>query len=565
MGNENPLNLHVVTSEGQAYDRVLEEDSLVIGRSSKSGLAIPDPLMSREHARLFHDGGDWYVEDLGSHNGTLLKGEKIDGVRKISDGDVLGFGGSTIAVGGRETRTESHSVESTFSDRSIFKPARELVGRGKGLEPSAGAAAADSPLGRYAERLQILNEVHQALASSMALTELLDMILDRAFDHLRPEEGAIFLKGKGADYYCAATRSARKGEQPLFSRHLVGEVAEKGLAALVLDVEADDRFAGAQSLMTSGVRSLVAAPLQDGVGSLGMMVLGSRIMKREFTEEDMELLVSLAAVAALRIRNVALSEEAAERRRLEDEVTLARRIQIALLPESLPDIPGFELHAGNLPSRWVSGDLYEVTTRKDGAEFVVLLADVSGKGIAAALLTASLEALAAAPIEAGSDPQHVMERVTHLLYQRTPPEKYATALLLAVDAASGTVTYANAGHPPILVVRADGTTEWLGATGVPLGLLPEAYYKQGTLVLEPGDALVLYSDGITEAENHDQEEYGRERLGSVCVEGRGLSLKDLAKAIDRDMDAFAEGAPFADDRTLVFIRRQQVSEEKARS
>lgn len=556
MAPDKPVKLHVVTSDGRAFDRVLAEESVVLGRSSKSGLAIPDPLMSREHARIYRDGPDWFVEDLGSHNGTLLNGERIEGARRLSPGDVLGLGGSTVSMGLPKAESSAASSSSSFSDRSIFRPAAELLGPASGFERPTGTVHEDSALRRYADRLRILNEVHQALASSMALDELLDLILDRAFDHLRPEEGAIFLKGKGSDYYCAASRSGRKGERPFYSQHLVEEVAEKGMAALVLDVEADDRFAGAQSIMSSGVRSLVAAPLQDAVGSLGMMVLGSKVQTREFTEEDLELLVSLAAVAALRLRNVALTEEAAERRRLEHEVTLARRIQIALLPETLPDVRGFTIQAGNLPSRWVSGDLYTVTLRRDGEEFVGMLADVSGKGIAAAFLTASLEALAAAPIEAGRDPQQIFERVSTLLFRRTPPEKYATAVLVVLERATGALRYANAGHPPALVVRADGTGEWLGATGVPLGLLEGAAYTQGELTLGPGDTVVLYSDGITEAENRAGEEYGRERLERVCTAHRAEGPKALAEAIERDMDAFAQGAAFGDDRTLVIIRRE---------
>ena len=198
---------------------------------------------------------------------------------------------------------------------------------------------------------------------------------------------------------------------------------EKGQAALVLDAETDQRFNQAASLISAGIRSLVAAPLLDPSGAMGMILLSSTLGVRQFTEEDMELLASLASVASMRIRNTRLAAEAAERQRLEQEVNLARHIQVALLPKSIPQPAGYAIHGGNIPSRGVSGDFYKVVERAEGRECAVLLADVSGKGIAASLLTASLEALSAAPIEEGSSPDAVFSGVSRLLFARTPPEK----------------------------------------------------------------------------------------------------------------------------------------------
>ena len=172
------------------------------------------------------------------------------------------------------------------------------------------------------------------------------------------------------------------------------QVVEERQAALVLDAQTDERFHEAMSLLDAGVRSLVAAPLLDPGGALGLIVLGSRLTVRQFAEEDMELLASLASVAAMRIRNVHLAEEAAERKRLEQEVALAREIQVGLLPDSLPEVEGWDIVAGNIPSRGVSGDFFKVEMRHDESEVVLMLSDVSGKGIAASLLTA-LEALSA--------------------------------------------------------------------------------------------------------------------------------------------------------------------------
>jgi serine phosphatase RsbU (regulator of sigma subunit) len=345
-------------------------------------------------------------------------------------------------------------------------------------------------------------------------------------------------------------------EDALDSTSLVREVVERGLAALVLDARTDERFAEAHSMLDLGVRSLLAAPLLDAEESLGMIALDSRLGVRQFTEDDMELLVSIASAAALRIRNVALTEEAAERRRLAAELVLARRIQVALLPERLPAVPGWRLHAGNLPSRGVSGDFYEVVPRCDERELVLLVSDVSGKGMAASLLTASLEALLAVPIEEGLASDVIASRVSRLLHRRTPPEKYATAFLAILDPETGALTYTSAGHNPALVVRAGGEVERLEVGGPPLGLLADSAYSAGTASLGPGDSLVLYTDGIVEATDPDDVEYGLDRLVALCRDHRHGDPAGLAREVEADVQRFVRGAPIADDRTLVVARRE---------
>src|SRR6185312_5828578 len=419
-------------------------------------------------------------------------------------------------------------VDDVLEDGTIFRNAAEVLDR----QGSADAAQAQGEAGlrRYADRLKLLNEIHQALGQSLSLDGLLGLILERALDHLRPDRGAILLKEADGELRPAAIRSITGDLAEMrFSRSLVREVTEKNMAALVLDTLTDVRFAEAPSILFSGVRSLVAAPLLGPEGALGMIVLESRLQVRQFGEEDLELLVSLAAVAALHLRNLRLVLEAEERRRLEEELALARRIQVALLPSQLPEVAGREL--------------------------VLMIADVSGKGMAASLLTASLQAFSAGPIEDGLPPDEICVRLSRLLFRRTPPEKFATAFLAVLETATGLLRYTNAGHNPSVIVRAGGEVEALGPTGVPLGLLPGARYRAAETTLAPGDLLVLYTDGIAEAADPDDEEYGLERIQRVCALHRKYACPALAAALEEDLETFARGVPFADDRTLVLARR----------
>jgi phosphoserine phosphatase RsbU/P len=545
------FRLHVTPAQGEPFDYAFSEASLVIGRSSASDLVLADQFLSRRHTRLYLDGSTLFVEDLGSRNGTLLNGTPVTKPAQVKPGDVVKLSGSSITVHGEQP--VEPPLSSLGMQTVIFK-ASDLV-RNATTADTARIVGEDA-LRRYASRLKLLNEVHQALARPSALNELLDLILDRVFEHLRPEQGAIFLKRPNGEFERVAGRSVRGSDaEYLVSRSLVQEVTEKQIAALVLDAQTDKRFSNAESVRIYGIQSMVAAPLLDPDGALGMIVLTSRLQTKQFSEEDVELLVSIASVAALRIRNMALAEEAAERQRFEEELALARRIQVTALPLHMPEIPGYELHAGNLPSRRVSGDYYEVLTRRDGRECVLMIADISGKGLAAALLAATLEALSASPIHAGLPPEEICGELARLLYARTPPEKYATAFFAVLEPAAGTLRYVNAGHNPGLLLRRSGEVEQLGATGPPLGLLQSAHYDAAEVTLEGDDLLLLYTDGITEAANPDDEEFGLARLIDSCLRQRGASLAELARSIESDVDRFVLGIPYLDDRTFVMVRR----------
>ncbi|MDA8017960.1 MAG: SpoIIE family protein phosphatase [Thermoanaerobaculia bacterium] len=579
------LILRVVPSQGPSFDHVLESDSLVIGRSSTSDLTLSDRFLSRRHTQIHRaeDGSSgWLVTDLGSHNGTLLNGRRLDAPRRLRLGDHLVLSSTTIRVQSLDGRAapdvrEQVGVSTDSGVRKVLRDATVMLSR-EALEAASRSSDRES-LRKVADRLRLLNEIHDALGRSVALEELFELILDRVFATLRPEQAWILVK-EGADSPAApvggsglravAARSVN-GDQPdpPHSRNLADEVMGRRMAALVVNAETDERFAAAQSLLLSGIKSLLAVPLLAGDESgasteapddvvLGMIVLSSRAHVKLFEEEDLELLVSLASVAALRIRNVALAEEAAERRRLEKELALARRIQERLLPDSLPELEGWSLHAHNVPSRGVSGDYYTLAVLRDGGRdrLWAMIADVSGKGMGASLLTASLEALCAGPLEEGMPPEDVCERVSRHLFERTPPEKYATALLADLDPVAGTLQFCNAGHNPGLLVRQNGEIEHLTTSGPPLGLLPGMAFARREVEVEPGDWVVLYTDGITEASDPDDQEFGIERLEAVCSEHRGEDPDRLADVVGRHLDQFAQGVPYADDRTLVILKRR---------
>jgi len=541
-----PIRLRIAPPAGESFDHLCQGESLIVGRSSKADLVLSDRFLSRQHARFFLQDGTWFVEDMGSRNTTLLNGRPVASPMHLAAGDLVKLSETLITIEGFEAgpeKTKSPITDVSSSDSIVLRSASELM------------AAAERQSG---DRMRVLNEVHRAVATSISLDDLLELVLDRAFVHLRPEEAIVLLKNSFGDLERAASRRlpGAKGDF-LYSRSLEKEVAEKGQAALVLDAQTDARFAAAESILSSGVRSLMAAPLLAPNGNLGMIVLSSRVHVRRYSEEDLELLTALASVAALRIRNLALAEEGARRRELEKEMALARQIQITLLPETLPEVPGYSIFAANEPSRSVSGDLYEVQTRDDTGDPVIVIADVSGKGMSASLLAASLDALLSGPIEVGHTPDVICGKVGRRLFARTPPERYATAFIAALDPRTGVMSYTNAGHNAGLLIRSDGTTQKLEANGLPLGLFPIVEYERADVSLAKGDLVVLYTDGITEAASADGEEFGLDRLEAVVRKYSQEPLVALAVAVETAVEVYAEDRRFADDRTMVFLRREE--------
>lgn len=544
------MKLLVSPADGTPFVHTLDQDSLVIGRASSADLLLADPFLSRHHARLYRRDGQLLVEDLSSRNGTRVNGRAIHAPTEVAPGDRIGLSGSHIDLEYRPANVSTVDLQAT-----VLRPALEFLESSR-LETQAPQDVVDPDVRSHVRRLQRLNRIYKEIGRTLSLDELRATLLERTFDELCPDHLALFLEAGDGSYEPAGVRSApRAAPAPPLSRALVQEVCHRGMSALVNDVEHDERFADSKSLVLSGPRSLAAAPLLDENGTLGMLVASSTATVREFDEEDLEFLTSVASVAALKIRNLRLARAAIARERHQQELKIARRIQESLLPLRLPHFAGLELFARNSPSRGVSGDFYEVSACSEHRHCSILVVDVSGKGIPAALLTASIEALVAGPMEERLAPDEVLDLVSRRLYERTPPEKYATAFFATIDTETGRVLFSNAGHNPALLVRREGQVSRLLVEGKPLGLVAGSTFQRGEIQLQPGDALVTYTDGLTEAENPSGEQFGMERLERCSLEARSQSIDSYGESILDAVARHGAGRSPDDDCTLLIARR----------
>lgn len=534
------IRVRVQGPVGPATDYDLDGPEIVIGRSAGAAIVIADSRVSRQHARLVLRDGAWWVEDMGARNRALLDGTPVERATRLRSGSRLEIGHSVLHLIGAPDAS----------------PSTRAAGAGAasgGVAATAGGAEFPGG-GRDAARMWTLHEIHRALAGALSLSELLDLILARCFDMLQPEEGAIMLRAPDGTLATAASRRLAPGGGPVtVPRRLVDEVAGKGQPALVLDAAYDERFAGSQSIMSSGIRSIVAAPLVDAEGTLGLITLCSRIAVRRFEQPDLDVLVSIASAVALRVRNVALADELAARRVVEHELALAHEVQMAMLPRPLAPRPEVSLGAQLKPARSVGGDLYDFVLDGDRLWFIV--ADVAGKSIAAALYMAIVRTLFRAVALGGADVAHVVGRMNQELARDNERLMFVTAAVGCLDVTSGALALVDAGHTPAVIV---GGGSGLAVVEVPkcmaLGVADDACYTSARLTLQPGTTLVLYTDGLTDARSTSGEMFGEDRLHSAIAAGGGGTPAALLAAVIGVVESFAAGAAPEDDLTLLAIQ-----------
>jgi sigma-B regulation protein RsbU (phosphoserine phosphatase) len=266
------------------------------------------------------------------------------------------------------------------------------------------------------------------------------------------------------------------------------------------------------------------------------------------------LAAGLAAQAASAFEGCWRRRESLERQRIDKELALAASIQQGLFPAELPSLAGFELAAFNRPARHVGGDYYDVLPEASGA-WLLCVADVSGKGVGASLLMGTIQATVRALCGAGTPLAEFARRINDLLYVSTPANKYVTAIMMELDPATGACRYVSGGHPDGLILRASGHVEWLQATGLALGLFPGMTYETRAAALAPGDVAVLYSDGVPEAQNPAEDQFGAERLAAALSDARREPARVIVERVMADIDGFTQGAPPHDDITILVAKR----------
>jgi serine phosphatase RsbU (regulator of sigma subunit) len=541
---------------------------VTIGRSARNDLCIPDPFASRVHAEVRNEGDEYFLQDLGSANGTLYNGSIVEAPITLTRGGRIQIGETEIVFNDSAFPLSSGATMITDNSTSIPEATialssadRTTSGLFEAIEDARTQSeeSAEHPVAaaRQSDLLALISKVGVALLASVTLNETLEQIVALVFEAVPADRCMIMMRDeKNPELKVAVARLRdRVGEvgEIRISRSVIDEVVTNGKSVLTSDAQADPRFAGG-TVMLQGVRSVLAVPLGVGANVFGIIYADSPLADGRFTEDHLKVLTTLASVAAIRVENARLTEEQIERERLEREQQVASEIQQRFLPATAPIVNGYELQGISFPCYEIGGDYYDFIQRDDG-RLVVALGDVSGKGTAAALLMSSLHAAVHAQADTHDSLVKTISAVNRYLVDSIPANRFVTLFYAELDPKNGALAFLNAGHNPPLIVHTGGTMEQLASGGLPLGIMSNADFREGRTKLYPGDVLVIYSDGVSEATNPSGEEFGPTRLYEVVVRNMDASAGGIRDRIESALTKFCQGTPAADDITLVIVKR----------
>lgn len=413
------------------------------------------------------------------------------------------------------------------------------------------------------DKLRMLLDITSKISRSLDLQEVLNLVMD-TLDSLLPYDAAgIFVidcadarLGTDTDEPCTFQAEAVRGYDigELAELHLklgeglTGQVALTGKPVISADVRNDPMYFNARA----ETRSEMVAPIISNEEVIGVFDLESDNLSA-YCQDDLDVLMLLCSQVAIIIEKVMLHEQLVEKKRLEGQLEVARQVQLELLPARDPELLGYDISAYNFPTEEVSGDYYDwVRVYDDQIAFVI--ADVAGKGVPAALLMAFLRASLRAASHIGYAAHISMTKVNYLLWESIERNQFVTAIYGILDATNGTLVFANAGHNPPLLLEADGRSRFLKQGGLPLGMFRDTRYYEYYLTFEPGQSLVLYTDGATEAIDADEEAFGEERLANSIKAARDLSAREMIHAVQKDVVAWTGGRGSHDDVTFFVIK-----------
>jgi len=554
--------LEVISPDGaRKYVRVTGTPFL-IGRGAETGnhLQLTDRRISRNCAAIVTEANRYYMEDRGQRRGIFVNGEKIES-RPLVDGDVITFG-----------LEDSYQV--------IFRAA---TGTGEEAIPQLltriDHMTSSESTGGGLRKLNLLLEATSLLHSQLPLDSVLAKMIDHAIAVTDADRGLLEEAVEGPierpSDRLRVRLARRSGGQRLPpesmtpSQTAIQLAMKKQSPVITEDIEqAEMNLQAAASIVAQGLRAVVVIPLYASSRAssesatnvsrgefLGVLYLDSK-RPAAFSKLDRQILDALAADAASILDNARLVEKERERQILEQQIAIARDIQQALLPKNFRDYPHLAVTGVNFPCLSVGGDYFDVFPLDD-RRTAFLLADVSGKGLGAALLTTMLQG-ALSGMTLGTDPARVFNHINRFLCDHAEIGRYATMFFGILDD-TGKLEYINAGHPSPVLMRDDTAQEPFREGSFPVGLVPEAEFATTILQLEPNDTLVLYSDGVTEAMDPDEELYGVARLHEALAGKNEAPLDEIQKCVLESVENFARGARQADDLTVLVVRFRAAS------
>jgi len=550
--------------QGRQYE--LTVPKTILGRHPDCQVVIEVGAVSRQHCAVVEENGDYFIEDLKSRNGTFLNSEPVQNRKRLYDGDVIrvcevefSFHGrprpphSQLPTSSTDSSTPSSVFRAVMVDDDAEGPSSTVMSR---IDATSGIRSAWTTTPEV--KLTALMEIMQQLGKAVALDEVLAKIFNALFKiFLQADRGLVVLEEAGGRLVPRWTKTRREdaADSIRISRTICRQVMESKQAILSADAATDQRFEMSQSIADFRIRSMMCAPLIDSEGkALGVLQIDTLDQRKRFQNEDLELLVSIATQASVAIQNAQLHEQALRQREVERDMQLAREVQQGFLPDQKPTFAGYQFFDYYQPADQVGGDYFDYISLPDG-RLAVIVADVVGHGVAAALLMAKLSAEAKFALFAEAQPAAAVTRLNERLCQ-AQVQRFVTMVMVVLDPHSGKAQVISAGHMAPIHRKSNGTIDEPGddVAGLPLGITDTLPYEQFEIRVEPGEMLVLYTDGINECADVAGAMYGIERIRQHVRNGTPQP-DQIGPVIVEDVRRFLGKALQNDDMCLVCLGR----------
>ena len=410
-------------------------------------------------------------------------------------------------------------------------------------------------LRRAVEELSILNDLARVISSTLSVNQIMELIVKKSVKTIGVEQGSITLvSSEEAAPMKTLVRGADSsyGTMPYhIGVNLTGWMIKNQKPLLTNDLQADSRFRSLKDV-ESNIRSILSVPLKVKDRLIGSINLFNKL-QGSFTEADQRLLSIIGTQSAQVIENARLYEEEREKERLMRDLVTAKEIQMSLLPDENPQLPGVDIAGKSIPAFEVGGDYFDFVPLENN-RLAITLGDVSGKGIPAALLMSNLQAALRSQASSSPLPKPCITQVNSLLHSCTNSEKFVTLFYGIYDADKKSLHYTNAGHNPPIVIDPQGEYSTLDVGGIVIGAVSQFPYEEGHIDLKPGNILIMYSDGITETENEEEEQFGEERVIDIIREHADLKAAEISEKIVEEVNSFSKKSPQQDDMTLIVMK-----------
>ncbi len=538
----SPIELLIEVGSAKSI-RLLDAPGYRVGRAVSADLCYPDVQgLSREHLALERQGESWVARDLGSTNGTFINGQRISEPHTLRSGDKITAGQLSLTY---RVATAAPPTLVFTNDPSVTQDSATMSESIQGLAQEEGEEAS--------RHMRAVITAGRELATHLPLDKLFDLILNLSIEAVGAARGVLMTLENGE----LQVRSMR-GKGLRMSSHVRDMVIREKRSLLVRDAMADAALAAHASIVQSQIRSMMAVPLQTEDEVIGLIYLDSSHLVKEFTKHDLSLLTVMASMAAVRIENVRLAEVEQNEKLHARELEQAAMIQRSILPNVFPPFPGrtdFDLHAAMVPAKEVGGDLFDFFLL-DLERLAFILGDVSGKGAPAALFMAIVRTLLRASAQHEAAPGVCLTYVNRSLLEQQASGMFCTLFYGILNTRTGAVEFCNAGHCHPYIVSRDGQLRPVDARcGPMLGLFAGFQYPTRTTTLGPGEALVMYTDGVTEAANMEGTFFEDARLEELLSANATQPVDQLVRNVHAAVEKFEAGAQRADDITVLALRR----------